>query len=54
MKLNEDMLNSCILFEKGGNYAQDENDWYRGQMNDITDILMKSKEEKEEALKEIH
>jgi len=30
IKGNNDMLASCQLFEKGGNYDKPEVDWYQG------------------------
>jgi len=26
---NNEMLNQCVLFEKGGNYSDPEIEWYR-------------------------
>ena len=30
IKANSDMLKNCQLFESGGNYSEDEIEWYRG------------------------
>lgn len=46
------MLNSCLLFEKGGNYDQKEVDWYREQMKEIDEMIVKTKQEREEKVKE--
>mmetsp|Transcript_35128 Transcript_35128/g.26222 ORF Transcript_35128/g.26222 Transcript_35128/m.26222 type:complete len:186 (-) Transcript_35128:1125-1682(-) len=54
LQQNNDMLNLCQLFEKGGNYSQDEVEWYRGQMVEINDLILKSKAEKDEKLKEVN
>jgi len=48
------MLDSCQLFEKRGNYSKDEVDWYRHQMAEINDMIVKSKQERDMRLKEIH
>lgn len=48
------MLTSCQLFEKGGNYSELEVDWYRGQMQEINDMIVKCKEERDQKQKEIH
>lgn len=48
------MLNSCSLFEKGGNYSQDEVDWYRGQMKEINEMIEKSKNERDARMKELN
>ena len=32
---NEEMLKAYPLFENGGNYSQDEVEWYRSQMGEI-------------------
>jgi hypothetical protein len=42
------------LFEKGGNYSSDEVEWYRGQMKEINEMIVKCKEERDEKQKEIH
>lgn len=54
IQLNDDMLNSCSLFEKGGNYSQDEVDWYRGQMKEINEMIEKSKNERDARMKELN
>ena len=48
------MLNSCVLFEKQGNYSRDEVSWYREQMKEINDMIVKCKEERDERLKEVN
>jgi len=47
------MLRQCQLFENGGNYDQREIDWYRGQMDEINEMVTKSKEARDEKLKEV-
>lgn len=32
---NEETLRTYPLFENGGNYSQDEVEWYRSQMGEI-------------------
>lgn len=57
VKQNADMLKSCSLFESGGNYSQEEVDWYREQMNEIdklfTDMMTKRSESKGELTTQI-
>lgn len=48
------MLNSCQLFEAGGNYANDEIDWYRNQMKEINDMIQKAKEERDSKMKDVN
>ena len=48
------MLDSCVLFEKRGNYSKDEVEWYRKQMQEINDMIIQSKKEREAKEKEIH
>ena len=48
------MLDSCVLFEKRGNYSKDEVAWYRKQMQEINDMIIQSKKERETKEKEIH
>lgn len=47
------MLNSCVLFENGGNYDQREVDWYREQMKEINETIEQTKKERDEKLKEV-
>lgn len=53
VKANEDMLSQCQLFEAGGNYSQDEVAWYRGQMDEINQMITKAKEERLEKVNEL-
>lgn len=53
VKANEDMLSQCQLFEAGGNYSEDEVAWYRGQMNEINEMITKAKEERLEKVNEL-
>lgn len=50
---NGDMLNQCQLFEAGGNYSEDEVAWYRGQMDDINEMIINAKEERLEKVTEL-
>lgn len=52
-KLNNDMLGSCVLFERGGNYSQAEIEWYSQQMNEISDMLNKVREDRQAKLQEL-
>jgi hypothetical protein len=40
------MLKSCTLFSKGGNYSEEEIEWYHGQMTDIDNFLLEIKEKR--------
>jgi hypothetical protein len=51
---NNEMLEQCLLFEKKGNYSKAEVDWYRGQMAEINELVVKTKVERDARLKEIH
>jgi hypothetical protein len=53
IKANADMLKNCQLFEAGGNYSDDEVEWYRGQMKDIDEMIDKTKEERLEKVNEL-
>ena len=53
VKTNEDMLSQCQLFEAGGNYSEDEVAWYKGQMNEINEMITKAKEERLEKVNEL-
>lgn len=33
------MLKGCLLFDSGGNYSEEEVDWYRQQMNEIDKLF---------------
>ena len=46
-KINKNMLDSCTLFEHGGNYSQPEIDWYAAQMQEIDDLLDKTKQDRQ-------
>ncbi len=48
------MLNSCQLFESGGNYSNDEIEWYRGQMKEINEMISKTKQERDVKMKELN
>ena len=50
---NSEMLKSCQLFENNGNYARDEVEWYRGQMDDIDKLINESKETKKAEIETI-
>ena len=53
VKANEDMLKNCQLFEYGGNYSEEEVEWYRGQMNEINDMINAEKEKRVEKVTEL-
>lgn len=40
------MLKSCTLFSNGGNYSEEEIEWYHGQMTDIDNFLLEIKEKR--------
>jgi hypothetical protein len=44
IKTNNDMLQSCQLFEYGGNYDKAEIDWYQGQMDEINQMITTCKD----------
>ncbi len=50
---NNEMLVQCQLFENGGNYSQDEVEWYRGQMKEINEMIAKTKVERDAKMKEL-
>jgi len=54
IKLNNDMLKSCQLFEQGGNYSELEVQWYKTQMDEINEMLRSFGKEKEEELDSIN
>ena len=47
------MLRSCTLFDNGGNYAQAEVDWYRGQMNEIDKLIYESEEQRKVEIEKV-
>ena len=47
------MLKNCQLFEAGGNYSDEEVEWYRGQMKEIDEMIEKTKEERLEKVTEL-
>ena len=53
IKLNNDMLKSCVLFDKGGNYSELEVQWYQDQMGEINEMLQNFRKEKETELVEV-
>jgi len=53
LEQNEHMLNSCLLFEKNGNYDAREVEWYRGQMKEINEMIIKIKQERDEKMKSV-
>jgi hypothetical protein len=48
------MLTGCVLFEKGGNYSEDEVEWYRGQMKEINEMIERVRGEREAKMKEVN
>lgn len=48
------MLNSCVLFEKKGNYSKAEVEWYRGQMKEIDSMINQAKNERDTKQKDLH
>lgn len=53
IKTNNDMVSSCILFEDGGNYDSAEVEWYRGQMEEINQMIENSKQMRIQRVREI-
>ena len=47
------MLKSCALIESGGNYAEAEVAWYRGQMDEIDTVIAESKAKRAEEIEKI-
>lgn len=39
VKQNAEMLKSCPLFDNGGNYSEEEIEWYRSQMSEIDSMF---------------
>ncbi len=54
VKQNAEMLKSCQLFENGGNYSQDEVEWYRGQMSEIDSLFQTMIENRKQHIQEIN
>lgn len=54
IKLNNDMLKSCQLFEQGGNYSELEVEWYKTQMDEINEMLQSFRKEKEQELADVN
>ena len=54
IKLNNDMLKSCQLFNQGGDYSEREIDWYKNQMSEIDEMLQNFQKEKEQEIEEIN
>ena len=52
IKTNNDMLQSCQLFENGGNYDKAEIDWYQGQMDEINQMITTCKDTRQEKVTE--
>ena len=44
IKNNNDMLQSCQLFDNGGNYDTAEIAWYQGQMDEINTMITTCKD----------
>lgn len=42
------------MFETGGNYSKDEIEWYRAQMKEINEMIIKTKEERDAKMKEVN
>ena len=53
IKVNNDMLASCQLFENGGNYDKPEIEWYQGQLDEINAMVTTCKEQRLEKVKEL-
>ena len=53
IKQNSDMLKSCTLIESGGNYAEAEVAWYRGQMDEIDNVITESKTTRAEEIETV-
>ena len=51
---NTEMLDQCVLFEKNGNYSQPEIEWYRGQMVEINDMILKTKNDRDAKMKDLN
>ena len=47
------MLKSCTLIESGGNYAEAEVAWYRGQMDEIDNVITESKTTRAEEIETV-
>ena len=53
VKLNKDMLHSCVLFERGGNYSSAEVEWYAAQMQEINEMIEKTREARAEKMAQV-
>ena len=53
IKNNNDMINGCHLFENGGNYDQAEVEWYRGQIEEINQMVSTCRDQRSEKVKEL-
>ena len=53
IRQNSEMLKSCALIESGGNYAEAEVAWYRGQMDEIDNIITESKTKRAEETEKV-
>jgi len=47
------MLQSCQLFENGGNYDKPEIEWYQGQIDEINEMVTTCKNQRREKVTEI-
>ena len=47
------MLQSCQLFENGGNYDKPEIEWYQGQIDEINEMVTTCKNQRLEKVTEI-
>ena len=54
IRQNAQMLKDCQLFSNGGNYAEAEVAWYRGQMDDIDKIIDECKDKRLEQKEHIN
>ena len=48
------MLKQCQLFANGGNYSQEEVEWYRGQMAEIDSLFLTMVENRKQHIQEIN
>lgn len=53
IKQNNDMISSCVLFEKGGNYDKPEIEWYQGQIDEINQMVETCKQQRAERVSEL-
>lgn len=54
VKQNADMLKSCPLFKDGGNYSEDEVEWYRAQMSEIDQLFQTMIENRAQHISDIN